>query len=96
MLVLSKLPPVHGVLHCQNCCETDDYNRLASAVCLQKQGVKWALAGRNKQKMESIRQNLAKIDPTVKVAFLHMQEVILRATPSKDEPALKLLQSMEL
>ena len=64
-------------------CETDDYGRSASAVCLQKQGVKWALAGRNKQKMESIRHNLASIDPTVEVAILHVQTVTLRATPFK-------------
>lgn len=32
----------------------------------QKQGVKWALAGRNRQKLESIRDKLCKIDPSVK------------------------------
>jgi len=32
----------------------------------QKQGVKWALAGRNRQKLEGIREGLCKIDPTVK------------------------------
>ena len=36
----------------------------------QKQGVKWALAGRNKQKLEGIRENLCKIDPSVKVSPL--------------------------
>lgn len=39
-----------------------------SALCpLQKQGVKWAIAGRNQKKLESVREELAKIDPSVKV-----------------------------
>lgn len=37
------------------------------SINLQKAGVKWAMGGRNKQKLENVRQNLCKIDSTIKV-----------------------------
>ena len=40
---------------------------------LQKAGVKWAMAGRNKQKLENIRQSLCKIDASVKVRDMRVQ-----------------------
>ena len=36
--------------------------------CLQKQGINWALAGRNQKKLDSVKDELRKIDPSVKVS----------------------------